>query len=94
MTEFPEQVTCPAGVCADFHGYPARLQSGELALERSSCGGQARFFDQFAVLVENDEVRVLVSKVQSYIKHANLIHGSVSPCLATTKVDCAYWVSP
>ena len=93
MTELSEQVTCPARVGADFHGDPTTLEGRELTVERSLCGGQASFFDQFTLLVEGREVGVLVSQVQSYEKHAILVHGSVSPCLAATNVDCAYLVS-
>ncbi len=63
MTELSEQVTCPARVGADFHGDSTTLEGRELAVEGSLCGGQASFFDQFTLLVEDREVGVLVSQV-------------------------------
>lgn len=55
--------------------------------------GQTRFFDHFAILIDDRDVGELVYKIQSCEKHAILIHGSISPCLAATKVDCEYLVS-
>src|SRR3990170_3976374 len=51
-----DEMTGPTRVSADLHGYSGRLERGELALEGCLGRGQARFFDQFALLVENDEV--------------------------------------
>jgi hypothetical protein len=75
VAQILEQMACPTRVSTDLHGYPAGVETGELALQGGLCGGQARFFEQFTIRVENGEVRTLVSQVQSDEKHAILIHG-------------------
>ena len=46
------------------HGYSTGREGGELPMEGSPGRGQASFFDQFTLLVEDCEIGVLVSQVQ------------------------------
>jgi len=65
----------PSGVGANLCGHPTRWQAGELTRERRTGRRQASFLDRIAVRVENDDVRVLVSQVQSNGCRAILKHG-------------------
>ena len=64
VPQFFEQVAGPPGVGPYLHGYATGREDGELPMEGSSGRGQAGLFDQISILVEDCEVRVLVSQVQ------------------------------
>jgi hypothetical protein len=65
----------PTRVGAHLDGDAASWDAGELARQGGLGGGEARFFDQLAVLVQDDQMGVAISQIQPDEKHAILEHG-------------------
>jgi len=62
-------------VSAHLQGDPRVRQGGEPAGQGGLGGGHTGFFDQFAILVQDDQVGVAISQIQPDEKHAILEHG-------------------
>lgn len=72
MSQRPEQLAHPARMRPDLQGNTAEWQTGELPLHGPAFGGQSRGLQQITILIEQSELGVFVSEIQSDEKHAIL----------------------
>jgi len=79
MAKVLQGLTCPARVSSHLHGDTRGRDALELCGESCLRGGNTAFFDQFPILIENNDIRKFISKVNSNENCAIVRHGPVPP---------------